>query len=59
MKYSKPTINMPSSVKLPEIEIPLFDGNKMDWTELWNLLEVTVDLNVCLSVIEKNYVSEK
>ena len=33
--------------------MPLFDGNKMDWTKFWNLSEVTVDQNVCLSDIEK------
>ena len=44
---------MPSSVKLPEIEMSLFDGNKMDWAEFWNLFKVTVDQDVCLSDIEK------
>ena len=50
---------MPSSIKLPEIEIPLFDGNTTDWTKFWNHFKVTVDQNVCLSDIEKNMLPEK
>ena len=44
-----------SSVKLPKIEIPLFDGNKMKWIEFWNRFEVFIDSKENLSGVEKMY----
>ena len=40
-------------VKLPELVIPTFDGNKLQWREFWELFQVTVDKNDRLSEIEK------
>ena len=40
-------------VKLPELVIPIFDGNKLQWREFWDLFQVTVDKNDQLSEIEK------
>ena len=40
-------------VKLPELVIPAFDGNKLQWREFWDLFQVTVDKNDQLSKIEK------
>ena len=42
-----------SQVKLPELEIPTFDGDKLKWTEFWDFFQVTVDQNNHLSNIEK------
>ena len=41
------------SVKLPELEIPTFDGDILQWREFWDFFHVTVDQNVHLSDIEK------
>ena len=45
--------NYKCSVKLPELEIPTFDGDRLQWTEFWNFFQVTVDQNRQLSDIEK------
>ena len=42
-----------STVKLPELEIPTFDGDKLKWTEFWDFFKVTIDQNCYLSNIEK------
>ena len=42
-----------SEVKLPELEIPTFDGDKLKWTEFWDFFQVTIDQNYHLSNIEK------
>ena len=34
------------SVKLPELEIPTFDGNRLQWREFWDFFHVRVDQNV-------------
>ena len=41
------------SFKLPELEIPTFDGDRLQWREFWDFFHVTVDQNVHLSDIEK------
>lgn len=41
-----------STVKLPRLELPKFNGNKMKWREFWDLFKVTVDQNKQLSDIE-------
>ena len=41
------------SVQLPELEIPTFDGDRLQWREFWDFLHVIVDQNVHLSDIEK------
>ena len=41
------------SVKLPELEIPTFDGDRLQWAEFWNFFQVTVDQNTQLSDVEK------
>ena len=40
-------------VKLPELVISTFDGNKLQWREFWDLFQITVDQNEQLSEIEK------
>lgn len=42
-----------SSVKLPKMEIPVFNGYKMKWKEFWDMFESTVDRNPTLSDKEK------
>ena len=43
-------------MKLPELEIPVFDGDKIKWKQFWDFFKVTVDQNERLSDIEKlNY----
>ena len=42
-----------SSVKLPKLDIPFFNGNTSEWTEWWNFFQVTVDQNRQLSDREK------
>ena len=41
-----------NSVRLPELEIPSFDCDKMKWTEFWDYYQVTVDENKLLYNIE-------
>ena len=41
------------NVKLPELEIPVFDGDKMKWREFRDFFKVTVDQNKWLSEIER------
>ena len=41
------------SVKLPELEIPTFDCDRLQWREFWDFFHVTVDQNVHLSDVEK------
>ena len=38
---------------LPELEIPTFDGDRLQWAEFWNLFQITVVQNTPLSDIEK------
>ena len=45
--------NQRSAFKLPNLEVPMFDGNILQWTEFWNLFQVAVDQNAHLSEIEK------
>ena len=40
-------------VKLPELVIPTFDGNNLQWSEFWDLFHITVDQNEQLSEIER------
>ena len=35
--------------ELPILEVPMFDGNILQWTEFWNLFQVAVDQNTYLS----------
>ncbi|MEW8548557.1 MAG: DUF1759 domain-containing protein [Candidatus Thiodiazotropha sp.] len=42
-----------SSIKLPELEIPVFGGDKLKWAEFWDFFKVAVDQNIYLSDIEK------
>ena len=49
-----------SSIKLPQLEIPTFSGDKMRWKEFWDTFEATVDNNQNLTNIEKlNYLNSK
>ena len=44
---------MPVSVKLPQLEISFFNGNKLEWAAFWNTFECTVHSNASLSNVEK------
>ena len=49
-----------STIKLPQLEIPTFSGDKMRWKEFWDTFEATVDHNPNLTDIEKlNYLNSK
>ena len=49
-----------SSIKLPQLEIPTFSGDKMRWKEFWDTFKATVDNNPNLTNIEKlNYLNSK
>ena len=49
-----------SSIKLPQLEIPTFSGDKMRWKEFWDTFEATVDHNPNLTDIEKlKYLNSK
>ena len=49
-----------SSVKLPQLEIPTFSGERIRWKEFWDTFEATVDHNPNLTDIEKlNYLNSK
>ena len=48
------------SVNLPKLEIPFFNGDKLQWSEFWDTFEATVDQNSHLSNIEKlSYLNSK
>ena len=40
-------------IPLPELEIPIFDGNKINWREFWDIFQTTIDQNKQLSDTEK------
>ena len=42
-----------TSVKLPTLQLPVFDGNVMKYTEFWDIFKATVDGNPKLSDVEK------
>ena len=42
-----------SSKRLPKLEIPSFDGDKLKWTEFWDSFEATIHKNTTMSDIEK------
>lgn len=49
-----------SSVRLPKLEIPVFNGDKMKWKEFCDTFESTIDQNTVLSDIEKlHYLNSK
>ena len=41
------------NLKLPDLEISVFDGDKIKWREFWDFFKVTVDQNKWLSEIER------
>ena len=47
-------------IKLPQLEMPIFNGDKMKWTEFWDTFETTIDKNESLSDVEKlKYLNSK
>ena len=49
-----------SSVNLPKLELPSFNGDKLKWSEFWDTFEATVDQNSSLSDVEKlTYLNSK
>ena len=52
--------NSNSMIKLPQLEMPIFNGDKMKWTEFWDTFETTIDKNESLSDVEKlKYLNSK
>ena len=52
--------NASSSIKLPQLDIPSFNGDRLKWTEFWDTFETTIDLNDSLSEIDKlKYLNSK
>ena len=48
------------SIKLPKLEIPMYNGEKLRWTEFWDTFETTIHQNPTLSDIEKlHYLNSK
>ena len=45
--------NSSSTIKLPQLDIPSFNGDRMKRTEFWDTFETTIDLNDSLSDIDK------
>ena len=49
-----------ASIKLPKLDIPIFNGDKLRWTEFWDTFEATIHQNPTLSDIEKlHYLNSK
>ena len=47
-------------IKLPQLEMPIFNGDKMKWTEFWDTFETKIDRNESLSDVEKlKYLNSK
>ena len=52
--------NSSATIKLPQLDIPSFNGDRMKWTEFWDTFETTIDLNDSLSDIDKlKYLNSK
>ena len=48
------------TVKLPRLDMPTFNGDKMKWAEFWDTFETTIDSNESLSGVEKlKYLNSK
>ena len=49
-----------TTINLPKLEIPTFNGDKLKWSEFWDTFETTIDRNDSLSGIEKlKYLNSK
>ena len=49
-----------ATVRLPILEIPSFSGDKLKWTEFWDIFKASVHKNTSISDIEKlNYLLSK
>ena len=52
--------NSNNMIKLPQLDMPIFNGDKMKWTEFWDTFETTIDKNESLSDVEKlKYLNSK
>lgn len=55
--HSRSTV---SAVKLPKLDLVSYNGDKLKWTEFWDLFEAAVHTNQSLTKIEKlNYLKSK
>ena len=41
IQQTKQQLNLNSMIKLPQLEMPIFNGDKMKWTEFWDTFETT------------------
>ena len=53
LQQHKSENTIPNNIPLPELEIPIFDGNKTKWREFWDFFQATIDKNKQLSDTEK------
>lgn len=52
--------NSSSMAKLPRLDMPTFNGDRMKWAEFWDTFETTIDKNDNLSDVEKlKYLNSK
>ena len=52
--------NSNNMIKLPQLEMPIFNEDKMRWAEFWYIFETTMDRNESLSDVEKlKYLNSK
>ena len=57
---SQSSIRQQGSVRLPKLEIPSFNGDKLKWSEFWDSFSASVHKNSTISDIEKlNYLMSK
>ena len=48
------------TVKLPQLDMPTYNGDRLKWTEFWDTFETTIDQNGSLSEVEKSkYLNSK
>ena len=48
------------TVKLPQLDMPTYNGDRLIWTEFWDTFETTIDKNGSLSEVEKlKYLNSK
>ena len=52
--------NSNGAIKLPQLDIPSFNGDRMKWNEFWDTFETSINLNDSLFDIEKlKYLNSK
>ncbi len=47
------TVPVPRQVKLPELELPIFKGDPIEWRPFWSMFKITIHENQSLDPIYK------